>query len=54
MEKILCSLCKNYIGDLKCLAYPKGIPSEILTGKDVHKKVREGQKNDIVFEELKK
>jgi len=45
MEIILCKNCKNYFNELKCQAFPSGIPDEILL-KD--------NKNDIVFEEIKK
>lgn len=50
METILCNNCKNYIGDLKCLAFPDGIPEKILTGELDHEKPIEGQSNNFVFE----
>ena len=51
-----CASCKWYVGvigeygDLRCLAFPKGIPHEILTGQQGH---REPYKDDfgIVWEE---
>jgi len=60
MEKILCSKCKNYISNLKCFAFPNGIPNSIATGKingirlinNDHSKPLKNQKNDITFEEL--
>ena len=33
-----------------CQAFPKGIPYEIAYGEDLHKKVRDDQDNEIVFE----
>ena len=48
-----CPLCENYLSNLKCKAFPKGIPDEILTGKNNHTKPLPEQKNDIVFKEIK-
>ena len=31
---IQCPVCKNYLGDLKCKAFPNRIPQEILEGQD--------------------
>ena len=37
----------------KCLAFPKGIPAEIFTGKNNHSKPLPKQDNGIVFEPIK-
>lgn len=47
-----CILCKNYLGDLTCIAFDK-IPNEILTGTNNHSKPTKNQENDIVFESIK-
>jgi hypothetical protein len=50
MQTDLCNGCKNYLGLLICLAFPDGIPDEILTGGNDHSKPLPGQDNDIVYE----
>lgn len=50
MQTDLCNNCKNHLVDLICLAFPDGIPEEILTGENDHSKPLPGQGNDIVFE----
>jgi len=52
MQKDLCNKCANYFGDLACQAFPKGIPENILTGKNDHRKPLPKQGNDIVFEKV--
>ena len=52
MQKNLCNRCKNYIGNLKCFAFPGGIPNEIVIGKNDHSKPLKDQNNNIVFEKL--
>tara|TARA_Y100001963_G_C6506880_1_gene320355 strand:+ start:358 stop:528 length:171 start_codon:yes stop_codon:yes gene_type:complete len=47
---IQCGLCKNYLKDLKCKAFPKGIPQEILEGQD-HTEPFKGD-NGIQFEPI--
>ena len=53
--------CKHYIGIKQpdgtelserpvCKAYPNGIPEDISYGDNKHLKVRDDQKNDIVYE----
>ena len=49
MQKDLCFKCKNYFGDLSCMAF-KEIPEEILVGDNDHSEPLPGQDNDIVFE----
>tara|TARA_R110001606_G_C15234854_1_gene635519 strand:- start:44 stop:232 length:189 start_codon:yes stop_codon:yes gene_type:complete len=44
-----CINCRNYLGDLSCMAFDE-IPDEILSGKNEHNKPLPNQKNDIVFE----
>ena len=51
MENILCLNCKNYLSDLNCLAFPNGIPKEILLGENNHSEPLPDQDIDIVFEE---
>ena len=53
MQIDLCGKCKNYLYDLKCIAFPEGIPEEILTGKNDHSKPLPKQDNEIVFEPIK-
>jgi hypothetical protein len=47
---IQCLVCINYQFKFKCLAFPKGIPEEILINKFDHTKKHPDQKNNIVFE----
>ena len=50
-DKIICDLCRHsLITHYTCLAFPDGIPEEILKGENRHSKPLPGQKNDIVFE----
>ena len=48
-----CNSCKDKLKGLTCQAFKK-IPVEILTGENNHSKPLKDQKNDIVFEEIKK
>lgn len=50
-----CMNCKNYIKEkgMICLAFPGGIPIDILTGDFDHTKKHPDQKNDILFEPIK-
>ena len=48
-----CNQCKYRTKGILCKAFPKGIPDEILTGKNNHTKPLPEQKNDIVFKEIK-
>ncbi len=52
MQKLLCVICKNYLGEITCLAFPDGIPQEILTGTGNHEKPLPNQGNNFVFEEI--
>lgn len=45
-----CLLCKNYQDNGKCLAFPDGIPENILRGEDEHSKPLPEQNNNLVFE----
>ena len=54
--QLVCFKCKHFrrfTGDGGCNAFPKGIPDEITSGKNEHKKPLKEQKNDIVFEPIK-
>ena len=47
-----CLYCR-YLKDLfdsSCLAFPNVIPCPFLTGKEIHKKPKYGQKNRIIFQ----
>lgn len=46
----VCGECKHNKGDGTCKAFPEGIPEEILTGDNKHKKPLIGQGNNIIFE----
>lgn len=45
-----CFSCKNYLGDFKCKAFPKGIPEDIKTAKNPHTEPKKDQDNNIVYE----
>ena len=47
-----CISCKNYLGDLSCMAFSK-IPKSILLDKEKHLKPLKDQDNNIVFEPIK-
>jgi len=53
MTSSQCLRCKHYIFDIKCKAFPKKIPDEIITGMFKHDKKYKGQKNNILFEKVK-
>ena len=47
-----CRFCKhlyNLVGDLKCAAFPKGIPRIITSGQLFHNEPLPEQENDLVF-----
>lgn len=52
MQILLCQNCKNYIGELSCLAFMERIPDEILEGRNDHSKPLPKQENKIVFEPI--
>jgi len=54
LVKIACNTCKHNLGDGTCTAFPKRIPDEIFSGKNMHTKPLPGQKNKIVYEPIKK
>tara|TARA_R110000868_G_C10656262_1_gene745408 strand:+ start:591 stop:767 length:177 start_codon:yes stop_codon:yes gene_type:complete len=49
---IVCFNCKNYIKDFKCMAFPNGIPEEILVGENDHSEPLPNQENNIIFEPI--
>jgi hypothetical protein len=49
MENLLCITCKNYLDELNCLAFPDGIPEEILSGDNDHEKPLPEQFNGLVY-----
>jgi len=46
----ICIGCKHLSNELRCNAFPDGIPAEILNNKNDHSKPLPGQQNDFVFE----
>ena len=46
-----CFNCKNYVSDLVCIAFPEGIPEQILNGENDHSEPLSTQIFPIVFEE---
>jgi hypothetical protein len=51
---LVCLRCKNFRRFKGgCLAFPDGIPDEITSGQNEHSKPLKGQKNKIVFEQMK-
>ena len=52
MTKLLCNICKNYLYDLTCEAFPDGIPEEIITGDNDHLSPLPEQENDIVYDPI--
>ena len=52
---IICLGCKNFSlpKKLKCIAFPKGIRDEVISGESDHSKSLPKQGNDIVFEPIK-
>ena len=51
----ICLSCKHFVGLTRndkpvCIAFLKGIPDEILNGKNDHSKPLEGQEDDTVYE----
>ncbi len=49
---LLCRFCKHlrsFVEKPTCTAFPDGIPEEILSGRDLHKKPLPGQTNDLVL-----
>lgn len=56
MKEIACYRCSNLFpesidGNLACMAFPRGIPDEILNGSVEHKSVVKGQFMNFVFNE---
>jgi hypothetical protein len=45
-----CQICAHYWGDLKCRAYPDGIPQKYLEG-ETHDKVTDDQDGEDVYKE---
>jgi hypothetical protein len=51
---LVCFRCKNFRRFKGgCLAFPNGIPNEITSGQNEHSKPLKGQRNKIVFEQMK-
>ena len=54
-ESPICIKCKHFnykdFNGLTCLAFPEGIPDEILLNGNNHSKPLPEQDNDIIFEE---
>lgn len=53
--ELVCLKCKHFMGkDVKCIAFENIIPDIILTGENDHLKPLPDQKNNIIFEPIKK
>ena len=52
IDNDICNRCKWFFGDKNCMAFPNGIPDEIMHGENQHSKPLPEQDNDIVFEPL--
>ena len=51
---LVCFRCKNYRRFKGgCLAFPNGIPDVIISGENKHSQPLKGQRNKIVFEQMK-
>lgn len=50
--KYTCITCQNYNCNLTCIAFPNGIPQEILVGENDHTEPLPEQENNIVFEPI--
>jgi hypothetical protein len=51
---LVCFRCKNYRRFKGgCLAFPNGIPDVIISGENQHSQPLKGQRNKIVFEQMK-
>lgn len=48
-ESTQCPVCVHYQGELKCAAFPNGIPQSIITGRRDHSKPYPGD-NGIRFQ----
>lgn len=48
-QVIQCEGCRHYLSALKCLAFPDGIPDDILSGDFDHTQPHDGD-NDIQYE----
>jgi hypothetical protein len=47
--KYNCFNCRYLQSDWKCLAYPEGIPMDIITGRTFHNKVLKGQEGEYIY-----
>lgn len=45
----VCYSCRHLLQEGTCLAFPDGIPEDILSGVDDHRSPSFGQKNNLVF-----
>ena len=50
-ETAQCPICVHYRFDLKCAAFPDGLPAEILTGQHDHRDPYSGD-NGVRFERI--
>lgn len=44
-----CFMCRHYTQELKCRAFPRGIPKRILSGEFDHRRPYPKQGNDILY-----
>lgn len=48
-ENVICYKCENYLLESTCLAFPNGIPEEIIKAKAGHDEVRDDQEGEFLF-----
>ena len=47
-----CAICKNYVLNKKCWAFPDGIPDKVFRNDIVHDHVIDGQFDKYLFESI--
>lgn len=52
IDNDICIKCKWFFGSTSCMAFPNGIPDEIMHGENLHTDVINGQNGDFVFTKL--
>jgi len=50
LKQPTCLVCKYYLENFTCKAFPDGIPYEIASERKEHNRIIKGQKGDFVFE----
>lgn len=52
IDNDICNRCKWFFGGRNCMAFPNGIPDEIMHGENQHSEPLPEQDNEIVFEPM--